>query len=84
MEKKKQSREILSNQYSFESVYPNIARWVMDGWIEIGNESYTDSFVRALDEGGMVWEGKSKYPMLEDALRDLDRGIAEWFEENDG
>jgi hypothetical protein len=84
MEKKKQSRETQSNQYSFESAYPNIARWVLDGWIEIGYESYTDSFVRALDEGGMVWEGKRKYPTLEDALKDLDRGVAKWFEENGG
>jgi hypothetical protein len=83
MEKKKQSREIQSNQYSFESSYPNMARWVIDGWIEIGYESATDSFVRALDEGGMVWEGKRTYPTLEDALQDLDLGIAKWFEEND-
>lgn len=83
MEKKKQSREAQSNEYSFESAYPNIARWVMDGWIEIGHESYTDSFVRALDEGGMVWEGKKKYPTLGDALKDLDRGVAKWFAEND-
>jgi hypothetical protein len=82
MEKKKQSRERQSNQCSFESAYPNIAHWVLDGWIEIGYEPYTDSFVRALDEGGMVWKGKSKYPMLEDALKDLGRGVAKWLEEN--
>lgn len=83
MEQKEQSRETQTNQYSFESAYPNIARWVLDGWIEIGYEYNTDSFVRALDEGGMVWQGKSKYPRLEDALKDLERGIAKWFEEND-
>jgi hypothetical protein len=60
-----------------------ILRWVLDGWIEIGYESDTDSFVRALDEGGMVWQGKRKYPTLEDALKDLNRGVAKWFEEND-
>jgi len=83
MEQKRQKPEAQSNQYSFESAYPNIARWVLDGWIEIGNESYSDSFVRAFDEGGTVWEGKRKYPTLEDALQDLDRGIGKWFEENE-
>ena len=72
-----------SHQYSFESAYPNIVRWVLDGWIEVGHESDSDSLVRAFDEGGAVWEGKRKYPTLEDALQDLDRGIGKWFEENE-
>jgi hypothetical protein len=41
-----------------EQAYPHIARWVTaHGWIEIGSDGYSRSFVRALDEGGMVWEG---------------------------
>jgi hypothetical protein len=41
-----------------EQAYPQIARWVTaHGWIEIGSDGYSRSFVRALDEGGMVWEG---------------------------
>ena len=83
MEKKKQRPEVQSSRHSFESAYPNIARWVMDGWIEIGRGSYSDSFVKAYDEGGTVWEGKRKYPTLEDALQDLERGVAKWFEENE-
>ena len=55
----------------------------LDGWIEIGHESYSDSFVRGYDEGGTVWEGKRKYLTLEDASQDLDRGIGKWFEENE-
>ena len=39
---------------TFEQSYPYIARWVMDGWIEIGYDDYRHSFVRALDEGGLV------------------------------
>ena len=35
---------------------------------------------RALDEGGVVWEGKCT--TLEKALESLDKGIAEWCEEN--
>jgi len=37
---------------------------------------------RALDEGGMVWEGKTKYKSIDDLLDDLEAGIAQWLEEN--
>lgn len=60
--------------------YPSIAAWVEDGWIEVGRADYSRSFVRALDSGGMVFEGKSHYASLDDALRDLDAGIAAWLE----
>lgn len=64
------------------ALYPNIAAWVQDGWIEIGRDDYSRSFVRALNIGGMVWEGKPGYPSLHDALQALDAGIAAWLEEN--
>ena len=66
---------------SFTVHYPNIAEWVQDGWIEIGRDDYSRSFVRALDIGGMVWEGAEEYASLEEALKDLDAGIAAWLEE---
>jgi hypothetical protein len=66
---------------SFTECYPNIAAWVQDGWIEIGRDDYSRSFVRALDIGGMVWEGADEYASLEEALRALDAGIAAWLEE---
>ena len=66
----------------FESLYPNVASWVQDGWVEFGRDDYSRSFVRALDIGGMVWEGKSNYESVHAALRDLDAGIAAWIEEN--
>lgn len=68
---------------AFPERYPHIARWVRDGWIEVGWTSYgTRSFVRALDEGGMVWEGAAEYESLADALAALDAGIAAWLAEN--
>jgi hypothetical protein len=67
---------------SFEARYPHIASWVQDGWIEIGHDEYSRSFLRALDIGGMVWEGDESYATLDDALRALDAGIAAWLEEN--
>jgi hypothetical protein len=68
---------------SFGISYPNIVAWVSNGgWVEIGYETYTDSFVRALDEGGMIWEGAKKYKTVDDALQALEKGIGKWLEEN--
>ena len=62
-----------------ENIYPNIARWVDEHevWIEIGYDvdSPLNSFVRALDCGGMLWEGKDSYDSLDEALQDLDAGL---------
>ena len=67
----------------FQETYPNIAFWVRDhGWIEIGQDDYSQSFVRALDIGGMIWEGKHRYTTLDEALRALEAGLAEWMQQN--
>ena len=64
----------------FEEVYPNIARWVtIYGWIEIGQDDYSSSFVRVLDEGGMIWEGSDDYETLDEAMQALEAGLAEWM-----
>lgn len=42
---------------AFERLYPHIARWVQaHGWLELGYDDYSRSFVRALEIRGMVWE----------------------------
>jgi hypothetical protein len=52
---------------SIEQIYPHLARWVKDhGFVEIGYDDYSRSFVRALDIGGMVWEGATRYLILDD------------------
>ncbi len=57
----------------FSSSYPNIAAWTESrGWIEIGQDDDSQSFVRALDMGGMVLEGKPKYKTVDAALDDLE------------
>ncbi|MFQ5796948.1 MAG: hypothetical protein ACE5JP_18165 [Candidatus Bipolaricaulia bacterium] len=67
---------------SLEDTYPHIARWVTGfGWIEVGQDHYSSSFVRALDEGGMVWEGRGDYKTLDEAMQALEAGLAEWMEE---
>ena len=46
---------------SFEGKYPNITLWVKDcGTVEIGYGPNSDSFIRAIDEGGVPWSGKSQ------------------------
>ncbi|MCG9889700.1 MAG: hypothetical protein MH252_01325 [Thermosynechococcaceae cyanobacterium MS004] len=65
----------------FEDTYPNIDRWVNEheGWIEIGYDvdSPLNSFLRALDAGGMSWEGLDSYPSLDAAFQDLDDALTE-------
>jgi hypothetical protein len=67
---------------SFAARYPHIADWVTDGLVEIGQFDYPPSFVRALDEGGIIWEGASRCQSLDAALRALDGGIAAWLKGN--
>jgi hypothetical protein len=72
---------------SLEQSYPHITRWVKtQGWIEIGEDEYSRSFVRALDIGGMVWEGQeqSEYATIDAMLRALEEGLAEWMREHLG
>jgi hypothetical protein len=65
--------------------YPHLARWVdAYGWVEIGQDEFSHSVVRALQEGGMVWEGAASYPTLAAALAALDAGIGQWLREEMG
>ena len=65
---------------SFELKYPNITRWVQEqGWIEIGQDDYSPSFLRAVNLGGMAWEGRKKYRSMDEAFRDLDLALNEWM-----
>jgi len=67
----------------FEDTYPTITRWVIEiGRIEIGQDEMSRSFVRAIDEGGMIWEGREDYATLDAALQDLEAGIAAWIQQN--
>ena len=68
---------------SFAQTYPAIAQWIEScGWVEMGQDDYSRSMVRALNLGGMVWEGESNYASLDELLRDLEDGLAAWLEAN--
>jgi hypothetical protein len=67
---------------SLDATYPIIARWVQEyGWIEIGQDGMSQSFIRTLDNGGVVWEGQEYYPTLDAALQDLETGLIAWMQE---
>jgi hypothetical protein len=64
------------------SVYPTIARWASGyGWVEFGIDGQDRPFVRAEDEGGTVWEGGGPYETLDQALSDMEEGLARFMEE---
>jgi hypothetical protein len=63
-----------------DEVYPHLARWVdAYGWVEIGHDEFSRSFVRAFDAGGTIWEGATSYPSLAAALAALDAGVGQWL-----
>lgn len=69
---------------SMEMLFPNVSYFVDEhGWIEFGrdDDSPLTSFIRALNMGGMIWEGEDNYPTLDAAFADLERALSEWMEE---
>ena len=70
---------------SVDEAFPHLTAWVTThGWIEIGYDDSHRSFIRALDSGGMVWEGRMVYTTLDSALQALDDALAAWMKENVG
>lgn len=65
---------------NFDIKYPNIAAWVRQGSIEIGYtySGYENTFLRVLDEGGLVWQSSKQFDSLDSALTEMDAGIAAW------
>lgn len=58
----------------FAKSFPYINQWIEEqGWIEIGQDEYSKSLVRAIDAGGMVWESKKQHVSVDEALGALER-----------
>lgn len=72
---RKTSRDKNGNQPLLADVFPTIAHWASGyGWVEFGIDGLDRPFVRALDEGGTVWE-ESGLGTLDEALGDLEKGL---------
>lgn len=65
----------------FDAQYPNIAQWVQDGWIEMGQDEFSESFIRVLDAGGLVWESESTHKTVAAALAEADVAIGRLADE---
>ena len=64
------------------SAFP-IADWVLgDCYIEIERDEYIRSLFRALDPGGIVWEGKTRYASVEELFHELEKALAEIMEDD--
>ena len=67
-----------------EKAYPYIAAWVDGGgWIELGQNEYSRSFIRILDIGGMLWEGTTRYRSLDSLLYDAETALIRLEENGD-
>jgi hypothetical protein len=65
--------------------HPHLWRWAAEyDTIEVGYCAQTRSFVRVLDEGGMVWKGQGSYPSLDAALGDAVEGVSRWMRDELG
>lgn len=65
--------------------YPHLWRWVTEfGTVEVGHCGQTRSFIRVLDEGGMVWKGRQSYRSLEAAMADAEAGATRWMKDQLG
>jgi hypothetical protein len=68
---------------SFEDKYPVVSEWVERfGWIEIGYDENSRSFVRVLDIGGMIWEGDESYESMDVMFNALEAAIRTWKQQN--
>jgi len=67
------------------TAYPFLTKWVAEfGVVEIGHCHHTRSFIRVLDEGGLVWKGRRSYPTLDAAVADAEAGVARWMRDELG
>jgi len=48
----------------------------------MGGDGYNGAFVKAIDEGGLIWEGNNRHQTIDEALRALDTGLAEWIRQH--
>lgn len=76
-------RKGTSEKMTFKEIYPAIAEYVSGwGWIEVGQDEMNRSFIRALDEGGLVWEAPSRIRSADKAFEALESALQKIMTEN--
>ena len=76
---------VMADNGPFEERYPALTRWVQGaGWLEVGRVGWSRSLIRALDEGGLIWEGGQTAPTVSAALADAETTLTAWFRDNLG
>jgi hypothetical protein len=76
------SRSQSTEADGFAEKYPNIAGWIKHGWIGIGRDGFSTSMIRVLDEGGMIWEGGTRYRSIDKMLQEAEDAIVDWKRNN--
>lgn len=72
-----------AEQQAVEKLFPAVAKWVQGyGHVEIGDQEMFGFVARALSYGGMAFED-NRPETLAEALVALEKGLREWFEENE-
>ncbi len=64
--------------------HPHLWRVTQFGRVEIGYCQQTRSFIRVMDEGGIVWKGRRTYRTLDGALADAEAGVSRWMKDGLG
>ena len=60
----------------FEKYFPNLDNRVnRRGWIELGSDEESNSWIRILDMGGIVWEDEDS-KSLDEALKAAEKWLA--------
>lgn len=80
----KKAKAAIPLREGFAASYPTLTDLIEGDriYIEIGYSEMTNSFIRVLDIGGMIWEGKHSYKSIDHALQAAERATLKWQEEN--
>ena len=68
----------------FDEQYPTLAAWILDGerWIELGRDEMSNSYIRILDIGGLLWESEKRYKTVAEMLAEAEIEFSKWVAEN--
>ena len=70
--------------HKMKLTFSAIDYWVTSvGWIEIGDDGSSPTWIRALDQGGLVWASDDRYTSVDEAFDALETALRAWLNVND-